>query len=90
MSDFILRRRVFDRVGNMALNVRKRFSHEDKQYEFQLDTRGYYYQLRPPIPVMVTEGRIMGKVKKPIGAYVRKPGVDYSDDEDDTSSALSP
>jgi len=90
MFDFILRRRVFDRVGNMALNVRKRFSHEDKQYEFQLDTRGYYYQLRPPIPVMVTEGRIMGKVKKPIGAYVRKPGVDYSDDEDDTSSALSP
>jgi hypothetical protein len=25
----------------------------------------------------VLEGRIMGEVKKPIVAYVRKPGVDY-------------
>ena len=26
----------------------------------------------------VTEGRVMGKVKAPITAYVRKAGVDYS------------
>jgi hypothetical protein len=25
----------------------------------------------------VNEGRIMGKVKKPITEYIRKPGVDY-------------
>ena len=50
MFDFILRRRVFERVGNMPLNVRKRFSYEDKQYEYQLDSRGYYYRAAPAHP----------------------------------------
>jgi len=72
----------------MAVTVIKscrRFTYEDKQYEFQLDTRGYYYELKQPIPVLVTEGRIMGKTKHPVEAYVPKPGVDYSDGEDESS-----
>jgi hypothetical protein len=85
MFDFILRRRSFDRVGNQPINLRRRFTYEDKQYEFQLDTRGYYYELKPPIPVLVNEGRMMGKVKRPIEAYVPKPGVDYGDGEDESS-----
>ncbi len=32
------------------------------------------------MPVNVLEGRIMGDVKKPITAFVRKPGVDYGAD----------
>jgi hypothetical protein len=80
LFDFILRRRAFDRLGNQAMTLRKRFSYDDKDYAYLLDTRGYYYQLKQPIPVLVTEGHIMGKVKRPIEAYVRKPGVDYGDD----------
>lgn len=79
MFDFILRRRPFDRVGNQAVNLRRHFAYEDKEYEYLLDTRGYYFELKQPIPVMVTEGRIMGKRKQPIGALWPKPGVDYSD-----------
>jgi hypothetical protein len=82
MFDFILRHTPFDRVGNQPINLRKRITYDDKQYEYLLDTRGYYYQLRQPIPVMVTEGRIMGKVKHPIAAFVPKPGVDYGDSDD--------
>jgi hypothetical protein len=85
LFDFILRRRPFERVGNQPLNLRKRFTYEDKQYEYLLDTRGYYYQLKQPIPVLVTEGRIMGKTKRPIEAYVPKPGVDYGDVEEESS-----
>ena len=90
LFDFILRRRPFERVGNQAMTLRKRFTYEDKQYEYLLDTRGYYFELKQPIPVLVTEGRIMGKVKRPVEAYVPKPGVDYGDGEDESSSSLSP
>jgi hypothetical protein len=83
MFDFILRHTPFDRVGNQPINLRKRITYEGKQYEYLLDTRGYTYELRQAIPVMVTEGNIMGKVKHPIEAFVPKPGVDYGDSEDD-------
>ena len=36
---------------------------------------------------MVTEGRIMGKVKKPIQAYLHKPGVDYGPSEESGEGA---
>jgi len=90
MFDFILRRRPFERLGNQAVTLRRHFSVDDKAYEFLLDTRGYYYELKQPIPVMVTEGRIMGKRKQPIGAPWPKPGVDYSDSEEDSGSATAP
>ena len=85
MFDFILHRRPFERIGNQPLTLRKRFPYEDKQYEYLLDTRGYYYELKQPIPVLVTEGRILGKTKRPIEAFVPKPGVDYGDTEEESS-----
>jgi hypothetical protein len=85
LFDFILRQQPFERIGNQPMTLRKRFSYENKPYEYVLDTRGYYYELKQPIPVLVTEGRIMGKIKRPIEAFVPKPGVDYSDVEEENS-----
>lgn len=82
MFGFILHRRPFERVGNQAITLRRHFAVDEKAYEFLLDTRGYYFELKQPIPVMVTEGRIMGKRKQPIGALWPKPGVDYSDGDE--------
>jgi hypothetical protein len=82
LFDFILRRRPFERLGNQAMVIRKHFTHEEKEYEYMLDTRGYYYQLKQPIPVVVTTGNIKGKRKSPIQDYVQKPGVDYGDEEE--------
>ena len=79
LFDFILRHREFTRVGQMPINLTKHLTLDGKEYAYQLNTRGYYYELRSPIPVMVTEGRIMGKTKRPIDAFIEKPGVDYSD-----------
>ena len=63
----------------MPLNLKKRFEVEGEPYRYALTTRGYYYELAHPIEIEVLEGKIMGEVKKPITAYVRKPGVDYED-----------
>jgi hypothetical protein len=82
LFDFVLRHRIYHRNGKMPLTLRRRFEYDEKEYHFALGTRGYYFELDPPMHVMVTEGNIMGKVKKPIDAFVQKPGVDYSDDDD--------
>ncbi|HEX7597100.1 MAG TPA: L,D-transpeptidase, partial [Polyangia bacterium] len=87
LFDFVLRHRNFRRVGNVPLTMRRRLEYEGKDYHFALSTRGYYYELDPPVPVVVTLGRIMGKVKKPIGAYLPKPGVDYGTPEEGSESA---
>jgi hypothetical protein len=77
LYDFVLRHRDFKRLGNVPLNLKKRFEVDGETYHYALKTRGYYYELADPLPVNVLEGRVMGEVKKPIVAYVRKPGVDY-------------
>jgi hypothetical protein len=79
MYDFVLRHRRFRRQGNVPIALKRRFEVDKRPYRYELKTRGYYYELDEPVPVDVLEGRIMGDVKKPITAYVRKPGVDYSD-----------
>ncbi len=90
LFDFILRRRSFVRLGNQPINVRRRFSYEDRDYEYRLDTRGYDYQLDPPVPVLVSEGHILGKAKHPIEAYVPKPGVDYGDEAGSPDGEMDP
>jgi hypothetical protein len=75
---FVLKHRPHARLGNRALSgLRRRFTHEGRTYEYRLSTRGYYYELRPAMPVMVLEGRILGRAAAPIERYVRKPGVAY-------------
>jgi hypothetical protein len=77
LFDFVLRHRAFRRVGNMPMNLKKHFEVDGQTYRYAIKTRGYYYELENPVPVNVLDGRIMGEVKKPITAFVRKPGIDY-------------
>jgi hypothetical protein len=80
LFDFVLRHRRFRRIGDVPMNLKKRFEVDGEPYRYAITTRGYYYELGEPVPIDVLEGKVMGEVKKPITAYVRKPGVDYSDD----------
>jgi len=78
LFDFVLKHRKFVRLGNHPLSKDKRkFSFQGRRYEYVLPTRGYYYDLRPPVPVTTLEGRVLGEAKAPIKQLVRKPGVDY-------------
>jgi hypothetical protein len=94
LFDFVLRHRRFTRLGNVPLvHFRKQFTVDEDQYEYELKTRGYYYELVPPVPIVVNEGRIMGQVKKPIKALVHKPGVDYGpapEDGEEEPAAAGP
>jgi len=94
LFDFVLRHHKFDRVGNVPMNLKKRLDVDGEVYKYAIKTRGYYYELASPIPVNVLEGKVMGDVKKPITAYVRKPGVQYTEDpavgDAATSTAIAP
>jgi hypothetical protein len=43
----------------------------------KIPSRGYLYELDPPLPVNVLEGNIMGDLKKPILDYVPEPWNKY-------------
>lgn len=78
LFDFLLQHREFKRLGSRPLHgFKRRFAHLGQRYEYELETRGYYYDLRPPVRVTVLEGWILGAAQEPITGYVRKPGVDY-------------
>ena len=80
MYDFVLRHRSFKRIGNMVMNMKRNFEVDEEKYRYTIKTRGYYYELANPVPVTVLEGKVLGETKKPITAYLRKPGVDYGPD----------
>lgn len=79
LFDFVLRHSTFHRVGAVPLHMKRRFEVDGQPYAYGFATRGYSFELERPVPVDVTEGRVMGAVKKPVTEFVRKAGVDYED-----------
>lgn len=83
MFSMILQHREYQREGQTKIGAGRRFEYNGKTYTMKLDTRGYKYTLSEPIPVTVTEGRIRGSRRSPAKDPMPKPGVDYSEDEDE-------
>jgi hypothetical protein len=77
MYSFILQHRNKRVVGDSPMGFQRQFLWEDMVYEMRIPSRGYVYQLDPPLPVNVLEGNIMGDQKTPIIGYVPKPGQVY-------------
>lgn len=78
LFDFVLKHRKYVRHGSHTLaGFTRGFVKDGRRYDYRLTTRGYYFELRPPLPITVLKGRIVGEAKVPIKRYVRKPGVDY-------------
>jgi hypothetical protein len=80
LFSFVLRHRSFARVGQSKIGYSNRFEHKGEEFHTNLNTRGYYYELKPPVPVNVLEGNIKGEKQEPITEYVKKPNVTYSED----------
>jgi hypothetical protein len=74
---FILRRHRKLRLGQQRQKWTLPFKHRGKRYVLHLDSKGYYYQLLPPVPVFVTRGRVMGKARQPVEGFMRKAGIRY-------------
>jgi hypothetical protein len=84
LFSFVLKHRKSKTLGPMALNFRRTFYQDGEVFDMRLPTRGFYFELDPPLPVETLEGEVKGLLKKPIAGYVRKPGLVY------TSSAPPP
>jgi hypothetical protein len=78
MFTFVLQHRRAHTLGSIALGMRRDFWSKGDVFEMRLPSRGFYYELDPPLPVEVLEGRIMGQREKPLTGYLRKPGVVYA------------
>jgi lipoprotein-anchoring transpeptidase ErfK/SrfK len=77
LFSFVLRHRPMIIEGDKTLDFARQFLFNEDVFELRLPSRGFWYRLEPPLPVMVLEGNIAGKVKKPLQGYMPKPGVQY-------------
>jgi len=77
LYSFILKHRPMKVAGDQPLNFARQFLKGDTVYEIRIASRGYMYELDPPLPVNVLEGRIRGAQKTPIVGYVPKPDTVY-------------
>jgi hypothetical protein len=85
MFSFVLGHRHVRTLGPIALGFRRTFWSKGEVFEMRLPSRGFYYELDPPLPVETLEGRIKGTRQKPMAGYVRKPGVHYRSERPPTA-----
>ncbi|HVR64000.1 MAG TPA: L,D-transpeptidase [Polyangia bacterium] len=78
LFSFVLKHRRVRTLGPIALGARRWFYSKGEVFEMRLPSRGFYFELTPPLSVETLEGRIKGTREKPIAGYVRKPGVKYA------------
>ncbi|HEY5091513.1 MAG TPA: L,D-transpeptidase, partial [Polyangia bacterium] len=78
LFSFVLGHRRVRAIGSIPLGFRRVFYSQGEVFEMRLPSRGFYYELDPPLPIEVLEGRIKGQLGKPISGYVPKPGVKYA------------
>jgi hypothetical protein len=78
LFSFVLGHRRARVIGVEPLSFRRPFVSKGEVFEMRLPNRGFWYELDPPLPVDVLEGRIKGTAQKPLAGYVRKPGVKYA------------
>ena len=77
LYSFILRHRNKVVVGDQPMGYTRQFLSGETVYEIKIPSRGYAYQLDPPLPVTVLEGNIKGAQRTPIIGYVPKPDTQY-------------
>lgn len=77
LYSFILGHRPHKVIGDQPLGSERRFLYKDTVFDLRIPSRGFSFQLEPPIPVNVLQGKIRGERKQPFVDYVPKPGVTY-------------
>jgi hypothetical protein len=95
LYDFVLRHRNTIVHGDAPMDFARQFLYADHVYEMRIPSRGFEFELDPPMAVTVLEGTIKGTLQKPVEGPVPKPGVRYPpsalppDDEVDTVSTAT-
>jgi hypothetical protein len=65
LSDFLLRHRDHAVRGEQPETYRRVVSHQAERFVAKITTRGFLYELTPPVPVNVTKGNIRSDRKVP-------------------------
>jgi hypothetical protein len=77
LFSYLLRHRPMRVQGELGGIPERQFLQGEQVFEIRIPTRGYAFQLDPPLAVEVKAGTIRGQVQEPIEAYVPRPGVRY-------------
>jgi hypothetical protein len=70
LSGFVLQHRPYQRKGKMGGGYQRTLAYKDQTIDFEVTSRGYLYELDPPMPVRVLRGNVAGAAQKPISAVI--------------------
>lgn len=75
MTSFLLRHRNHRVQGRLAADWRRILHPEGSEEEIlmEVDTRGFGYQLTPPVPLEVLEGNVRGRQNRPLAGFFPLP-----------------
>jgi len=71
LSGYLLQHRNHVRKGKMHAGYHRTLAWADQTVEVDVETRGYLYEMDPPVPVRVLPGRVVGKAQKPVSSLIR-------------------
>lgn len=71
LSGYLLAHRSFERRGKMHTEFRRTLELNDKTVDLEVPTRGYLYELDPPVPVKVLEGNVAGGKPSKTSSVIR-------------------
>jgi hypothetical protein len=94
LYDYLLQHRRTITHGDAPMSFARQFLWNDQVYEMRLPSRGFEFELDPPIAVNVLQGTIKGTLQKPVEGMIPKPGKRYpppppSEDEADLVTSAS-
>jgi hypothetical protein len=70
LSGYLLAHRPHVRRGTLRVGYHRTLQWQDQPVELDIPSRGYLYELDPPVPVQVLTGRIAGEVQKPLSSLL--------------------
>jgi hypothetical protein len=65
LGNFLLQHRTYAVKGEQKVTYRRNIRHNNQSFKAAIDTRGFLYELTPPVPVNVTKGNMLSTRKKP-------------------------
>jgi hypothetical protein len=72
LSGFVLAHRNHVRRGKMNVGYHRTLEHNDQTIDVEVTSRGYLYEVDPPVPVRVLQGNIVGEAQKPVSVIAIK------------------
>ena len=75
LAGFVLAHREHRAGGLASVSYTRRLEHEGDAHTISIEDRGYKWELDPPLPVRVLEGRILGDVREPPEELVFSPNA---------------